>query len=415
MTSKEKVQSALNRVESEIPVDFGTTGVTGIHCKVVEGLRRRYGLEDRPVKVIEPFQMLGEVDEELQKIMGTDVAGVNGRGNMLGSTQTEYHEQVTPWGQRVLISSEIDLTPDGKGNVYVYVGGDRSLSPCGVMPSGCYFINAIERTPFDEENLNVEDNMEEFSLISDVDLEHFVDETEKAAATGKAVIASFGGAALGDIAFIPGMSLKNPKGIRTVADWYMSTIERPDHIHKIFERQVDISIQNYKKLWDRVGSKVDVVFTCGTDFGTQVSQFCSPDTYRNLWLPHYKRMNDWIHENTTWKIFKHSCGSVLPLIPLFIESGFDILNPIQINAKGMDSEHLKKEFGEQLTFWGGGVDTQIIFPTATPEQVYEHVLRQCEIFGKGGGFVFNTIHNIQANVPIPNVAAMIDALNDLRK
>ena len=248
--------------------------------------------------------------------------------------------------------------------------------------------------------------------MGDADIKHFVSEIEKAGKTDKAVIASFGGAALGDIAFVPGMAIKEPKGIRTVADWYMSTVLRPEFIHKIFEYQTDLSIENYKKLWDRVGSKVDIVFTCGTDFGTQDSQFCSIDTFRSLWLPHYKRMNDWIHSNTTWKVFKHCCGAIIPLLPGFIDAGFDIINPVQINAKDMDSQRLKNEFGKDITFWGGGIDTQKILPHATPEEVKSHVRKQCEIFGKNGGFVFNSVHNIQANAPIANVVAMIETLNE---
>jgi len=415
MTSREKVRLALNHQDGSMPVDFGSTGVTGIHCKVIEGLRRHYGLENRPVKVIEPYQMLGEVDNELQQIIGTDVTGIYGRCNMLGTTELTYHQQTTPWGQTVLISKDIDLTPDAAGNINIYAQGDRSYPPSAVMPSGCFFINAIERKPFvDETNLRVEDNLEEFGLISDLDLAHFITQINKASSGDKAIIASFGGAALGDIAFIPGMSLKDPKGIRSVAEWYMSTVIRTDYIHRVFERQIDIAILNYKKLWEQAGDKVDVVFTCGTDFGTQESQFCSPETYRNLWQPHYKRMNDWIHRNTTWKIFKHSCGSVTPLIPDIIESGFDILNPVQINAKNMDSQMLKDEFGQQLTFWGGGVDTQRVLPGATPEKVKDHVWRQCEILGKGGGFVFNTVHNIQANAPIENVVAMFEIINEFR-
>lgn len=413
-TSKERVQQALNHKASDrIPIDFGTTGVTGIHCKAIEGLRRHYGLEDRPVKIVEPFQMLGEVDEELQKIIGTDVVGIYGRKDMFSIEETELHEQVTPWGQRVLIAKDIDLTPDKNGDVYFYAEGDRSYPPSAVMPSGCYFVNAIERTvEVDEEKLQIKDNLEEYGYISDEDLEHFVREIEKADKTGKAVIASFGGAALGDIAFVPGMGMKDPKGIRSVAEWYMSTVMRPDYIQQIFDYQVDLSIENYKKLWDRVGSKVDVVFTCGTDFGTQSSQFCSADTFNELWLPHYKRMNDWIHQNTTWKVFKHCCGSIIPLIPSLIDAGFDILNPVQINAKDMDSKRIKEEFGKDLVFWGGGIDTQNILPNGTPEEVRKHVRGQCEIFGKDGGFVFNSVHNIQANAPIQNLAAMFEALNN---
>lgn len=416
MISKERIQNSLNHKATDVvAIDFGATSVTGIHCKVVEALRRHYGLEQHPVRVIEPFQMLGEIEADLQEIIGVDCVPVFGRRNMFDIDETRLHEQVTPWGQQVLIAADIDLTTDKEGDVYIYAGGDRSYPPSAIMPSRCYFINAIERQPpLDEERLDPSDNLVEFSPMSDDDISYYAQAVDKAASTGKAVVASFGGTALGDIAFVPGMGVPEPKGIRSVAEWYMSTIMRQEYIHTIFERQTDIAIENYTRLWERIGNKVDVVFTCGTDFGTQDSQFCSADTYRELWLPHYKRMNDWIHKHTTWKVFKHSCGAIIPILPGIIESGFDIINPVQINAKDMDSVRLKEEFGDRVTFWGGGIDTQRVLPNGTPEEVRSHVLRQCEIFGKNGGFVFNAIHNIQANAPIENVIAMIDTLRELR-
>ena len=416
MTARERVQNALNhRAADCIPVDFGSTSVTGIHCKVVEALRRHYGLDPHPVRVIEPFQMLGEVEEDLQEVIGVDCVPVFGPRNMFDIDETRLHEQVTPWGQQVLIAADIDLTPDANGDVHVYAGGDRSFPPSACMPSGCYFINALERdTPLDEEALDPDDNLEEFGAISEQDLQYFKDRIEAVSSSGKAVVASFGGTALGDIAFVPGMGLKNPKGIRSVAEWYMSTAMRPDYVHAVFERQTDLAIENYRRLWEAVGDRVDVVFTCGTDFGTQSSQFCSPATFRELWLPHYKKMNDWIHRHTTWKVFKHTCGAILPILPGLVEAGFDIINPVQINAKDMDPRVLKKQFGSQVTFWGGGIDTQRILPNATPEEVRQHVMEECEILGAGGGFIFNAVHNIQANAPIPNVVAMIETLRDLR-
>lgn len=416
MTAKERVQSALNHQAPDyIPVDFGSTSVTGIHCKVVEALREHYGLDRHPVRVIEPFQMLGEVEEDLQAVIGVDCVPVFGPRNMFDIDETRLHEQTTPWGQKVLIAADIDLTTDSQGDVYVHAGGDRSFPPSACMPSGCYFINALEReTSIDEEALNPEDNLEEFGAISEQDLQYFRGRIEAASSSGKAVVASFGGTALGDIAFVPGMGLKNPKGIRSVAEWYMSTAMRQDYVHAVFERQTALAIENYRRLWETVGDKVDVVFTCGTDFGTQNSQFCSPATFRELWLPHYKRMNDWIHEHTTWKVFKHTCGAILPILPGLVEAGFDIINPVQINAKDMNPCVLKKEFGNQVTFWGGGIDTQRILPNATPEEVREHVLEECYILGAGGGFVFNAVHNIQANAPIRNVVALIDTLRELR-
>lgn len=416
MTSKQKVQQALHhKTSGMIPVDFGSTSVTGIHCKVVETLRDYYGLEKHPVRIIEPFQMLGEIELDLQEIIGVDCIGVYGPRNMFDIDETRLHEQLTPWGQTVMIAADIDLTSDLNGDVHVYAKGDRSFPPSAVMPARCYFVNAIERQePFDESNLDPADNLEEFSMISNNDLEYYTDTVGRAAATGKAVVASFGGTALGDIAFVPGMGLSNPKGIRSVSEWYMSTIIRHEYIHSVFERQTDIAIVNYQRLWEAVGDQVDVVFTCGTDFGTQDSQFCSINTYMELWHPYYKRMNDWIHQNTSWKIFKHSCGAIIPILPGLIESGFDIINPVQINAKDMAPRRLKEEFGDKVTFWGGGIDTQRILPNATPDEIRRHVMEECEILGSNGGFVFNAVHNIQANAPVKNVVAMIEALSELK-
>ena len=153
-----------------------------------------------------------------------------------------------------------------------------------------------------------------------------------------------------------------------------------------------------------------MVFICGTDFGTQDSTFCSIEQYDDIWLPYYRRLNDWIHANTSWKTFKHSCGAVKSFMPKFIEAGIDIINPVQINAAGMDPVELKREFGKDIVFWGGGIDTQKTLPYATADDVIRETLRLCEIFASDGGFVFNTVHNIQANVPVENIVAMVDGV-----
>ncbi len=152
-------------------------------------------------------------------------------------------------------------------------------------------------------------------------------------------------------------------------------------------------------------------FTSRIKGGTQTGSFCSVDTFNEIWAPHYSKINDWVHAHTTWKTFKHSCGSVERFLPGLIECGFDILNPVQCSASDMEPEHLKKEFGDDLVFWGGGVDTQQTLPFGTPDEVSDEVLQRCEVFAEGGGFVFNSIHNVQALTPVDNVVAMIDAVH----
>jgi uroporphyrinogen-III decarboxylase len=225
-------------------------------------------------------------------------------------------------------------------------------------------------------------------------------------------VGNFGGTGLGDIALVPAMNLKAPKGIRDVTEWYVSTVARSDLVHSIFQKEVDIALENLKRINASFGDKIDVIFICGTDFGTQDSTFCSPDTFNELYRPYYRKVNDWVHANTPWKTFKHCCGSIPNFIPLFIEAGFDIINPVQASAKGMDPAWLKKEFGKDIVFWGGGVNTQATLPFGTPEQVRAEVLERLRIFSPGGGFVFDAIHNVQALTPTANIVAMLDAVKE---
>ncbi len=412
MTSRERLAAALgHRQPDRVPVDFNGTAVTGMHVKCVIGLRDHFGLEKRLVKVHEPYQMLGWIDDDLQTALGIDVEGVYGPDTMFGYRNENWQ----PWrmddGTEVLMSGNFRTTKDASGDTLVYPGGDRTASPSGRLPKNGFFFDTIVRQdPIDEDRLDPADNLQEFGPVSEETLDHFERESRRAGATGRGIIGSFGGTALGDIALVPAPGLKRPKGIRDIEEWYVSTLTRRPYVHKVFEGQTAMALANLEKIHSRVGDQVQAVFLCGTDFGTQQSTFCSVDAFRELYMPYYKRINDWVHRRTAWKTFKHSCGAVYALIPAFIESGFDILNPVQVSAAGMDARRLKEEFGRDIVFWGGGVDTQKTLAFGTPEAVRAEVLERREVFGRDGGFVFNAVHNIQANVPLANIVAMFEAL-----
>ena len=311
------------------------------------------------------------------------------------------------------MAGDFNTTIDSNGDTLIYPEGDLEAPPSGRMPvGGDFFDTIIRQEPIDENTLNPEDNLEEFGPISENILAYFKVEAEKLKNSDRAVFANFGGTAIGDIALVPAPFLKYPKGIRDIEEWYISTVSRRDYLHHIFARQTEIALDNLAKIYEVVGNVPDVAFICGTDFGTQSSTFCSPRTYRNLYHPYYKQMNDWVHQHTSWKTFKHSCGAVEKFMPLFIESGFDIINPVQCSATGMDPEILKERYGDQLVFWGGGVDTQQTLPFGRPDDVRTEVLSRCEVFAPNGGFVFNTIHNVLPNTPVENFIAMMDAVNE---
>jgi hypothetical protein len=414
MTSRERVLASLNHREPDaVPVDFGSTAVTGIHINAIVALRDFYGLEKQPVKVYEPYQMLGLIEEDLKKIMGIDVEGIPAPETLFGFRNENWKTYRLDSGLEVLVSEHFRTTTAANGDTLIYPKGDLSAPPSGRMPkNGFFFDTIIRQEPIDEAKLNPKDNLEEFGPITPQDLAYFAAEARRAASTGRAVMATFGGMAFGDIALVPAPFLKYPKGIRDIEEWYISTVTRQEYIHRIFEKQAEIAIQNLEKIKEAVGSRVDTVFICGTDLGTQQSQFCSVETFCQLYFPYYKLVNDWIHANTKWKTFKHSCGAVEPFIEPFIEAGFDILNPVQLTATGMDAVHLKKTYGDRIVFWGGGVDTQTTFAFGTPAQVREQVLRRLDVLAPGGGFIFNAVHNVQATTPVVNIAAMIDAVKE---
>lgn len=416
MTSKERIRAAIeHRQPDRVPVDFGASFITGIHCSVVDNLRRHYGLEPRPVKVCEPYQMLGFVEDDLKDALGVDTASIFPNRTMFGFVNEDWKPWRTPWGQDVLVSRhfEVDERPDG---TYIYAQGDRSAPPSAHMPSTGYFFDTIIRQEeIDEDNLKLEDNLEEFSLMGAEEENYWRAQAESARAESRAVVTHLNGTSLGDIALVPAPFSPRPKGVRDIATWYMTVASNPDFIAGIFDRQVTVAIENMRRLHALAGDVIDVVVVCGTDFGTQESTFCSRDTFDALWKERYRRINDWVHENTMWKTFKHTCGAIEGFVPNLIEAGFDILNPVQCSAKGMDPEQLKARHGDRITFWGGGVNTQKTLPFGTPEEVRKEVLSRCKTFATGGGFVFNSIHNVQALTPTENVVAMIDAVREFNE
>lgn len=410
MTGREKLRNALAHKKSRVPVDIGSTPVTGIHVAALAGLRKYYGLGDEPIKVFDPSQMLGLVENDLLDILGVDVVGIFNPKTKFGFENDGWKEWKTPWGQIVLVGNDFQVDEIQEG-IFIYPQGDRSVPPSGKMPWDGWYFDAITRQEADQNRKpQVEDNLEEYGVISERTVLHLREQAERIEPTGRGVVAVIGGTGLGDVANIPGPSLKHPKGVRDIAQWYMTTATDPGFVRDLFERQIEIAMKNLEIVNASLGNRIDVIYLCGTDFGTQRSTIISEKTFRNLWLPYYRRMNDWIHRHTAWKTFKHSCGAVSNFLPLFIESGFDIINPVQCSAHGMDPETIKDRYGDDLVFWGGGVDTQHVLPFGSVEEVRRQVLKRCETFSKNGGFVFNTIHNLQAGIPIENIAAIFDAL-----
>ena len=339
MTSRERVELALAHREADrVPLDLGGTLVTGMHVSSVYKLRQALGLDPAgtPVKVIEPFQMLGEIAPDLLDALAVDVVAVGRPTNMYGFTNTGWK----PWsafdGIPLLVPGDFPTERERSGELLMYPCADRSAPPCARMPkNGFYFDQIIRQDPIDEEHLDLEGNLEEFAPISDEAIAHIRAEIERLAPSGRAIVGDFGGMGFGDVALVPGPTLRHPRGIRDLEEWYMSLVSRPGYVAEIFERQCEVALANLARIHAAIGDGVTAVFVTGADFGGQQGPLISPKTYRTLFKPVHTAINDWIHANTGWKTFIHSCGSILRLLDDIVDAGFDALNPVQTSAVGM--------------------------------------------------------------------------------
>lgn len=418
ISSRERVEAALAHREADrVPLDLGGCEVTGMHVSSVYALRQALGLDTpgTPVKVVEPFQMLGEVDADLMDALGVDVAAVIRLTNVYGFANDGWKQWSAFGGVPLLVPGDFPTDREPNGDILMYPCADRSAPPCARMPrSGFYFDAIVHQDPIDEQALDVADNVEEFTPIAAAEVEHIRREVERLGPSGRALLADFGGSGFGDIALVPGPTLRHPRGIRDLEQWYMSLITRPQYVYEVFERQCEIALANLAAIHATIGDAVTAVLVTGADFGSQQAPLISPRTYRNLFKPFHIRVNEWIHSNTGWKTLIHSCGSIWRLLDDIVDAGFDALNPVQTSACDMDPQRLKDTYGERITFWGGGIDTQRVLPFGTPEEIRAMVAERIRIFGAGGGFVFNPIHNVQAGIPVENLLALYAAFAEFR-
>jgi len=413
MTSRDRVKASFaHKQPDKVPVDFGGFSCSMINAICVKELREYYGLAYQPPRINDMSTMTAYVDPDLADAMGCDIQQLYNYADTYGHINTNWKEW-TYRGETVLIPDNCIVKDDGTGGFYVYPEGDDSAAPSGHMPAGGFYFDNIERSPeFDEDKADPADQLADFPPVDDDQIAFHKKIFEETKGLNRAFQVAPGGSCLGDANNIPGPNVKNPLGIRSISEWYMAPLLYPDYVHEVFSRQVEGAIENFRKYYEAFGNDIDVIFICGTDFGSQRGPLIDPRVFTEFYQPYYKKMNDWIHQNTEWKTLKHCCGGIFPILPKLIEAGFDAINPVQCSAEGMEPQRLKNNFGKDIVFWGGGVDTQKILPFGTPQEVKDQVKERIEIFSKDGGFIFNTIHNIQANIPLENIVAMVDAIKE---
>lgn len=414
MTSRERVRAALDHERTDrVPVDLGGTGQSGINASVLFRLRRELGLKEKPIDICEPYQMLGTVDEDVRNALGIDVVPLWCPTTLFGTRFGSWTEWSMPDGTPVRMPGNFQYERDGRGDILVYPQGDRNAAPSLRMPAGGSFFDGIDRAPeIDEDDLDpVRDFSSLYGLFSDEDARELEENSrELHEQTGCAIHFNFNGGGYGDPAIIPGPYEKEPRGIRKLDDWYVAHYLHPEYLKELFGWQTELALKNLEISRQALGDRITTINISCTDFGGQNGELISRDHFREFYRDNYIRLNGWVHEHTPWKTHFHCCGSITALLPDFIECGFDVFNPVQLSARGMDGPLLKERYGESLAFWGGGVDTQNTLPFGTPQEVRDEVRERLEFFSPGGGFVFNTIHNIVSGTPVENILAMFETV-----
>ena len=378
MTSRQRLLKALNHeVPDRVPIDLGGFQ-TGIHKKAYIELLKHLGIED-DVTIMDPVQQLAKPCEAVLERFHVDIRYVfaHGPDSFTGGIEQNMR------GGRLWH----DLK-DEFGVVWSMPDDQQLYMDISHHPLARATIADLAGYPFPKG-----DDPTRFTGLRD-EAQRLRDETPYAISTG-----------------IGGVVYEICWYMRGLERWFMDTIENPAFCEALLDKTLAFWMGYYTLFLSEVGDLVDVVMI-GDDIAGQSGPLFSPDFYRSVVKPRQKRLVQHIRSLTDTKIWYHTCGAAVPLIPDLIDNGIDILNPVQISAANMDPARLKEAFGRQLTFWGGGVDTQHVLSFAAPDEVRRDVRKNVEVLKPGGGYVFNSVHNIQAGVPPENIVAMFDAAYD---
>lgn len=407
MTSRERVLHAINHQNPDrVPIDIGGSLVSGIMAGALVRLRKHLGMDDQPVKVYDCFQMLGHVATDLVERLQLDLLPVEPDSITFRHIRNRDYK---PWtlfdGTEVLVPGSFNVEVSPQGDWLIHEDGDPNKPVLGRMPKDGFYFDITSNTDWhpDYQPPSIESlRTSGWGRLKPAELDYLQGKARVLRqTTDKAlVLTNWGDALLG------------PPMVGSLPDWLTLLAAEPAYIADLFALSTEVAIDNLKLYWQAIGEDIDIINIDGFDFGTQNSEMISPKLFERFFEPSYKAQCDWIHQNTPWKVAKHCCGSIVHLIEPMIRAGIDVLNPVQISAAGMEPAKLKQTFGDRLTFWGGGVDTQRMLPFGTPEQVYSHVCGQLETFMPGGGFIWAAVHNIQYDVPAENIMAALQAVYD---
>ena len=381
ITCRERLLTALAHKEPDrVPFDLGSTKITGISFTAYKNLIEYKGWNnsDPQHEVSDTVQQLAKVREDVLQRLGVDVRG------LIPSSPSQWAPEYKDGGEHIQFTDEWGITWRKPKNGGFYF--DMVNHPLAGSIESSDLVKFKWPDPLDDTRTS-----------------GFIEQISRFRSQG-----DYGLTLHGVCAGLMEMALR----LRGFENFFVDLALEPDLACNMLDRITEIKIAYWDKTLEQVGNDIAVAVEAD-DLGTQDSFLISADMYRKYIKPRHYRIFSFIKKKAPHvKVFLHSCGAILPLIHDLIEAGVDILNPVQVSAKDMNTKVLKKEFGKDITFWGGGIDTQKVLPYGSPDEVRDEVRRRIDDLAPGGGFVFNTVHNIQADVPPRNIEAMVNALQE---
>jgi len=403
LTSQQRVTAAVDHREpDQVSIDFGGHRSSGIMALAYKKLREYLDFPRKQIKIYDMIQQLAIVDADVLERFGVDTIEM-GRGFALDDK--DWKEWTMPDGTEVLIPSWVDVLKENNSWIVKAPSGVNS----GIQREGMIYFDQIY-WPYKEA---VPDDLSELpDALADVmwsvptpphlgqtSIEELTEGAKKLReSTDRYIIFLFGGNLLEISSYLC-----------SIPEFMMLMAGEPERTHRLLDALVEFHKKNIDTFIPAVAPYIDNVLF-GDDLGMQSGPLISPDMYREYFKPRHEELWKYAKKVSGKTVQLHSCGSLRLLLDQLIDAGLDAVNPVQISSAGMDAAELKQEFGDRLCLWGGGCDTQHVLPNGTAEQVRTHVLEQCEILQPGGGFVFQQVHNIMANVPPENIVAMFDAV-----
>jgi len=417
---RERLLIALRHEEPDrIPIDLGSTGVTGINVFVYRDLRKLLNLPSKPIRVADFLSQIAEVEKEVLDTLHVDVINIERTLPPAYPMEISWKlwthrdgtlieipaKDLVVWaGTTFTVRGEVSIVRREDG-YYAYINNMLA----GIMPLQGYYFEPYTRVrhirPVKDAKIPyiIADEVKSIEDVKKLDWDRYKISDEEIDIMRKRAEYLYKNTEYGLVVARAYQFHEWGQHLRGWSTWLSDLRLRKPLAEAILDHMMDVVMYNVKRVVDAVGEYVQVMSVIHDDLGTEEGPQISPQIFREFYKHRYEEVIGYIKRHSKAYIFFHSCGSIFPLIKELIDVGIDILNPVQISAKGMDPERLKKEYGEQITFWGGGADNQHILPLAKPEEVAEHVKKLIKIFAPKGGFVYAQIHNINPPTPAENV------------